>query len=344
VGRDPLGPPLAPARDPGRPGRRSRATRTRAFIAILTALAFVPLARADGLPLADVGAPATLGSADGSRYVALQAGTRTVVARLNRVVYTTRTLPGTYTIPVVALDGSAAGLSADGRTLVLIRPRMAFRRARTSFAVLDARSLRLRDEIVLRGDFSFDALSPDGSLMYLIQYLSPTDPTKYEVRAYSLPARMLLPHSIVDKSEPDERMAGLPVSRVTSVEGRWAYTLYDGGGGVPFVHALDTKQGEARCIDLASLGGRQDIYQLRLRLGPGGRLAVVKGARELVGVDTSTFAVGPPRRPSTRAGHSFPWIGVAVLVGLGLAVAAAAGFLLVRRYRERAYQTFPGPL
>ena len=54
-----------------------------------------------------------------------------------------------------------------------------------------------------------------------------------------------LPTPIVDKSEPDERMAGLPITRQTTADGRWAYTLYDGAGKEPFVHALDTVNGEA---------------------------------------------------------------------------------------------------
>src|SRR5919197_1376901 len=81
-------------------------------------------------------------------------------------------LAGTFSVPAVAYDGSASGLSADGRTLVLIRPHHGFPRARTTFAVLDPKRLRLRRVLRLRGDFSFDAISPDGALMYLIQYVS----------------------------------------------------------------------------------------------------------------------------------------------------------------------------
>ncbi len=87
-------------------------------------------------------------------------------------------------IPAVALDGSPGGLSADGTTLVLIQPRKRFPQRETHLAILDAQSLVLRERLTLRGDFSFDAISPDGSHIYLIQYLSPRDPTEYAVRAY----------------------------------------------------------------------------------------------------------------------------------------------------------------
>ena len=91
---------------------------------------------------------------------------------------------GTFTIPAVAYDGSAAGLSGDRHTLVLIEPRRSFPRTTTSLLVLRAPSLAQRALIRLRGDFSFDAVSPDGSRLFLIQYLSPTDPTRYAVRGF----------------------------------------------------------------------------------------------------------------------------------------------------------------
>ena len=137
-------------------------------------------------------------------------------------------LSGDYAVPAVAYDGSASGLSADGRKLVLVSPRRRFPRGSTTFAVLDAGRLRLRRVLRLKGDFSFDALSPDGSLMYLINYLSPRDPTRYRVRVYDLRTSRLLRKPVVDPNEPPDEMSGLPITRATSPEGRWAYTLYDG--------------------------------------------------------------------------------------------------------------------
>jgi hypothetical protein len=147
---------------------------------------------------------------------------------------------GTFTIPAVAYDASASGLSADGRTLVLISPRTRFPRASTPLMVIDARRLSVRSVVTLRGDFSFDAISQHGRLVYLIQYTSPTNPTRYLVRAYDLRTRSLVPKPVVDPRERSDKMRGSPVTRAMSPDGRWAYTLYDGAGGTPFVHALDT--------------------------------------------------------------------------------------------------------
>jgi len=88
--------------------------RTRFLIATLLVLALAPLARADGLPIADASAPAMIGG-DGTdgRFVALPTERGTVVARIGSSVYASRLLDGRYTVPVVALDHTAAGLSTD---------------------------------------------------------------------------------------------------------------------------------------------------------------------------------------------------------------------------------------
>jgi hypothetical protein len=138
------------------------------------------------------------------RYVSLPADGGTVIAAIEQEggsVSRSTFLEGSFTVPAVAYDGSAAGLSASGRTLVLIRPRARFPRATTPLAVLDTRRLRLRDVITLRGDFSFDALSPNGRWLYLVEYLSPRDPTRYLVRLYDLRADRLLREPIIDPRE-----------------------------------------------------------------------------------------------------------------------------------------------
>ena len=151
----------------------------------------------------------------------------------------------------------------------------------------------------LHGDFSFDAISPSGNRIYLINYLSPTDATKYAVRAYDVQAGRLLPEPVVDPHEADEQMRGQPISRAMSPDGRWAYTLYDGNGKTPFVHALDTSRATARCIDLDALEGEKYLWGLRLSVDAGGKRLVVRNglAPELV-VNTETFAVSKPPQPS----------------------------------------------
>lgn len=252
-------------------------------------------ARGDGLPVGnvDVGAEGVVAQDGSNRYVALPAGAgATVVARIDPeggTVRRSRWLREPLTIPGVALDGTADGLSADGRRLVLIRPRQLgdFPLRRTRLVALDARTLRVRRRITLRGDFSFDALSPDGRRLFLVNYTDPGDPRKYVVRSYDLVGGHLERGAIVDAREPDEDMRGYPATRVTTTDGRWAYTLYD-GGGEPFVHALDTVGRRAFCIDLPMLADVEDPQMLRLWLREGS-LEVVDDDRRAAVIDTRTM-------------------------------------------------------
>jgi hypothetical protein len=278
-----------------------------ALAAAAAALVVAPPASADGLPVlgVDVGREGVTVPGVATRYVALSAGLReTLVARVTQDggrIVRSRVIPGRFTIPAVAYDGSPGGLSADARTLVLVRPRVAFPQRRTAFAVLDARRLRLREVLALRGDFSFDAISTDGRWLYLVQYLSPRDPTRYLVRLYDLRVGRLAREPVIDPREVGDVMRGSPVSRAASPDGRFAYTLYDGAGEHPFIHALDTERRTARCIDLHALTGRDDLFDLRLGVGPGGTITVshVVDDTTLYLVDARTGRVSEPAATAT---------------------------------------------
>jgi hypothetical protein len=311
--------------------------RAALAIAFVAAGILAAGARADGLPVLGVDVGADGIEAGGIRYVVLPAPHRTLVQQVaipDGRVLQFRYLRTRFTIPAVAYDGSADGLSADGKTLVLIQPRARFPRRTTGFAVLGAQGLRLRGTIRLRGDYSFDAISPDGRTMYLIHYLSAGDPTVYEVRAYDLTRGRLLPDPIVDPYESGEEMRGNPITRAASSDGRWAYTLYDGAGGHPFVHALDTVGQTARCIDLHLLAGRRDLSSLRLGMS-GETLAVVAAGRPVARIDTRTFRLRPPETPPMRAAAEgtplLPVGAVALLLAL-----SAGGLLAIRRRNGEA--------
>ena len=167
-------------------------------------------------------------------------------------------------------------------------------RRKTELRVLDARTLRSRAGITLRGMNTVDAISPDGRWLYLVDYKN-GGASSYEVRAYDLKRRRLLAKPIVDPREPDEKLQGFPVTRVQSDGGRWAYTLYT--GEQPFIHALDTEGRTAVCIDLpASVA--TDPAGARMTLD--GDHLTVTGSRPLARVDLKTFKVSepPPVKPA----------------------------------------------
>ena len=93
---------------------------------------------------------------------------------------------------------------------------------------------------------------------------------------YDLTAGRLVPEPIVDPDEAAEPMRGYPITRATSPDGRLAYTLYDGAGEHPFIHALDTMGRTAVCIDLHGLMGRDDLYDLRLAVSEDGSMLEVR--------------------------------------------------------------------
>ena len=103
--------------------------------------------------------------------------------------------------------------------------------------------MRVREQFTLKGNYSFDALSPDASKLYLIQRVDANNYSRYIVRAYDLSTHTLLPGRIADRTQKSWVMQGDAMTRTTSPDGRWVYTLYMNPGGTPFIHALDTVQG-----------------------------------------------------------------------------------------------------
>jgi hypothetical protein len=226
--------------------------------------------------------------------VTVLAGRSTVVEGVRRsdgAVENYASIRGQFGIPGAGFDGSATGLSANGRTLVLASAAYGIGARRTELAVLDARRMRERARIVLRGSFAVDAISPDGRWLYLTHYLSQTNFASYEVRAYDVIRRRLLAQPLVDPRDPGEKMQGLAVTRAMSADGRWAYTLY-GATRTPFVHALDTAHRRAFCLDLPMLNA-DSAMSARLSVG-GGALRVELNGAPVALVDPATLAVTRP--------------------------------------------------
>jgi hypothetical protein len=253
-------------------------------------------ARGDGgLPATVItGGRGVLAPSGKVRYVTLTTGRQTIVAvvRVNGgQVMRWRFVRGFVGVPTVGLDGTTDGVSRDGRTLVLASTVEGTRDGAlvTRFAVIDTKTLKLR-RIELPGAWSYDAVSPDASSLFLVQYLANVPNAAYRVRVYELTSGRLIPEAIVDRREEEASMRGRPVTRVSSGDGRWAYTLYARARKEPFVHALDTVNREAFCIDLPLEVRLGEQIGLRLRLS-GDRLAVHRNRSTLAVIDTERLAV-----------------------------------------------------
>lgn len=300
--------------------------------AALAGLLTAPMAAADGQPLSVTqgGTGVASQARPALHYVAVPDGAGgTLLEMVDSTqggVYSWGRLHGSWGIPTVGYGASTGqGLSGDGHTLVLGSLASPYA-SPSKFLVVDLRRKRPARTIVLDGAFSFDALSPGASMLYLIQYTSTNDLSHYIVRAYDLQTNRLLPGKIADRSEGEKTMAGNAMTRTTSAGGRWVYTLYQKPSGEPFVHALDTVRAAAYCIDLPKSKG---LYNIVLSLRNGGRelSAHWRSGRPWMNVAVGTWRISYP-----RAGLPWTWVGPGI--GAGLALLSAGALLLWRRRSE----------
>jgi hypothetical protein len=322
---------------------RSRVTITAIVAAAVLGVA-APTAAAStlkGAPIAYTSGEGVVNAQGSTRYVTIQGGEKTVVLAIatdGGEVIGHATTPGTYTVPAIAVDGTASGVSADGETLALISPRTTFAQKTTDLQLYQARKLRRGPEsISLEGDFGFDALSPDGKTLYLIEYTDPRDPGAYQVRSYDLASGQLDPDPILDSEEEPGEMRGFPQTRLTSPDGRWEYTLYDGGEH-PFIHALDVVDGVTLCLDLDMIHARQTYGATLAMNADESAIELIdrKGAVRAV-VDPETHAVSEPDEepeptaaPAEADDSGLETAGIAV----GAVVLMAVAGLGIRRMRR----------
>jgi DNA-binding beta-propeller fold protein YncE len=305
------------------------------LVAVVGVLVAAPTALGDGAPLPVVQGGSGVASHNGGfHYVTVYDGRGgTIVERIDvaqGAVFGWNRFEGSWGIPILGTgDQTGQGLSRNGRTLVLASTAGPY--ASTSrFLVVDVKRMRAVRTIVLHGSFSFDALSPDAARLYLIQYASAGDLSHYVVRAFDVRTNRLLPGKIADRSEHEKSMSGLAITRTSSANGRWVYTLYVKPSGEPFVHALDTVGGVAYCVDLPKNRG---LFNIALSLRDHERTLAVhwRSGRPWLDVAVGTWKVSYP-------GVAFPWAGVAGGIGGGLALLVAGALLLRRRRREEVHE------
>jgi hypothetical protein len=261
---------------------------------VLAAVAIAALAAGAGAALAVGPWP---GLADGVSagqllYKTTRAGGTTTLSVLrNGNVVRSVQIDGTFGVPAVTSNGGPGGLSPNGKLLALVPPpRYDGLRQQSRFLVVSTGTLATAADVTLHGEFGFDAFSPNGRYLYVIQHISRSDLVRYVVRAFDLRTNRLLPGAIVDKRSPNEAMRGYPVSRATSAGGTWVYTLYtkNPGSSLSFVHALNAAGRYAFCIDLTWPSGQQ-IWDATLALS--GRTLYVRGGdgSTIARIDTRTL-------------------------------------------------------
>lgn len=173
-----------------------------------------------------------------------------IVVQPDLPAWRSRSIDGSWRLPTIGYDPLPVGVSADGSTVVLVEADNDEAGSTTRFAVLaDGEAARI---IELPGSLEFDALSPDGSIVYVIEHLPAPPEARYQVRAVDLPTGRMRDAVIVDKRNIDASMGGWPITQERHVNGV-VFTLYQGTGH-PFIHALQTKEAWAVCIGLPVVG------------------------------------------------------------------------------------------
>lgn len=173
-------------------------------------------------------------------------------------------VPGRWQLPTIGRDPIPVGRSPDGSTIALVEDAAAAGGKTSRFAILEHHfqdkptqagdaPLRLLRVVELAGAFEYDALSPDGRILYVVEHLDAAAGGAYQVRAVDVATGLMRDAVIVDKANPDERMAGSAIAQVRRADGL-VLTLYDGPEH-PFVHALNSIDAWAICIDLPAGSG-----------------------------------------------------------------------------------------
>ncbi len=270
--------------------RRDLSARSRRMGSVprVVVICIVALAAAGGAwaALPGMGTARSVESTDGKlvyHAVAKKGRTTVDLVRAGRKVESAK-LDGTFGFPAPTNTGRGEGLSHDGRTLVLAGAGSFGR-----FAVVDARTLEARRMIRLRGQYTYDALSPNASTLYLIQHTANGPVDRYYVRAYDLTRGRLLKQIIFDTREKSSLMTGAAITRATGPSGRWVYTLYGRQNGTLFVHALDTVDRHAVCIDLPRVAPKA-VWSVGMKLAPG-RLTIRNGTTKFAVIDIRTLRI-----------------------------------------------------
>jgi len=166
-----------------------------------------------------------------------------------------RSIDGAWRLPSIGLDPLPVGVANDGSTImnstiVLVEADPPAGATTSRFAVL-ARGEPARI-IELPGALEFDALSSDGSILYVVELLPGPPEGHYQVRAVDLPSGVMREAVIADKRNLGSSMAGWPITQATHPSGV-VFTLYRGAMH-PFIHALNTREAWAVCLDLPEIG------------------------------------------------------------------------------------------
>jgi hypothetical protein len=267
-------------------------------------------------------------------------------------------LDGDLSVRVASQDGGAVALMAPpaaGAT-----PWTPVPRATTRIVIAHPSAGGDAETYRLRGNYEPEAFSIDGSSLFMISYLPPTDPAAYRVMALDLGSGKV--RDVFGRSKvPPETMSGTRLTQVPAPSGGLLYTLYTNQPAAyapganadsvsmerdaAFIHTLSLRDGWAFCVDLPDEFGTGDLNAKAIAASPDGRsVYVVDAQRDLaVTMDARKLDVGPAQPvtlglPSTGAATAEVGVDGTLYVGRGTRVVAVDPhtYTVLRRWSVRA--------
>jgi hypothetical protein len=218
-----------------------------------------------------------------------QGGTRiTSVDPLTSEATWAQDAPGRLRVKTVSSDGRVAAL-APARQVSYF-----YGRKQTRFTIVRD-GATTPQSLILEGNYEPEAFSTDTQSLFVVSYLPPRAPTKYQVRRLDLNTGKVkgvyTPHE-----ELQEAMGGTARIQESSPDGKRLYTLYTVGGGEnrsAFIHVLSLDELWAHCIALPPEFARGPEKATALVTSPDGRrLYVVNAAADAIAeIDTESLAV-----------------------------------------------------
>ena len=222
----------------------------------------------------------------------------TGIARWSQVV------PGNLSVKIVSEDGDLAALGPRSERHHL--------RGRTETQLTIAATGQVDEQtLTLDGNYEPEAFSTDGRNLFVVRYLPPQNPTKYQVRRLDLTDGRV--KSVYTPDQHLQRaMGGTARIQVGSPDGTRLYTLYTVGRGsdrYAFIHVLSLDQLWAHCIDLPQEFAHSAEVATALSVSPDGDKLYVgnSAARMIAEVDTEHLAMtrsAPMETGSGRRAHA----------------------------------------
>ena len=200
--------------------------------------------------------PSGILAADGSAFAAADG---THVSGTTFTLFDAHTGDKTLTMPLAGKWWPNA-VSPDARFVALARmpnekETQAWAKSgqwQTEFQIIDTQSRRTKHMLKLDGRFEAEALSKDGTSLFLVEHLPSAKPDHYAIRWYDLSAQHLMADPLRSKTA-DEIMSGYAWGGAATADGEWLFTLYiSTNRKVAFVHMLNTQSAFTVCVDLPS--------------------------------------------------------------------------------------------